>query len=282
MNLSHLRYIVEVAKTGSITKAGQNLYIGQPNLSKAIREMEKYMGTAIFKRTSKGVVPTEKGNEIIERAKALLKSAEDFESDFCDKKNKTERIFVGICGSEYCIDIIEEAAAEWAGENISFEYFRCDRERLFEMIKNGQLSFGVVRLVKSKEDIAGDLMKTRTTHQLLAEGRGLAALNKKSAQAQKESVSPLDLKALTEICGSETRSGENQKGIGVSDRLSGEKIIEKNSGCFSVVSSHDKQSKNIIYKEMVPLVEIYDMLIYSEDKRFGAREKELIKRISHI
>ena len=40
MNLQQLRYAVEVAKTGSITAAAKNLYIGQPNLSKSIRELD--------------------------------------------------------------------------------------------------------------------------------------------------------------------------------------------------------------------------------------------------
>ena len=40
MNLQQLRYAVEVAKTGSITAAAKNLYMGQPNLSKNIRELE--------------------------------------------------------------------------------------------------------------------------------------------------------------------------------------------------------------------------------------------------
>ena len=41
MNLQQLRYAVEVAKTGSITAAAKNLYMGQPNLSKSIRELDK-------------------------------------------------------------------------------------------------------------------------------------------------------------------------------------------------------------------------------------------------
>lgn len=53
MNLQHLKYVVEVEKTGSITQAAQNLYMGQPNLSKAIRELEKNLGIVLFKRTSK-------------------------------------------------------------------------------------------------------------------------------------------------------------------------------------------------------------------------------------
>lgn len=62
MNLTHLRYMVEVERLGSITKAASALYMGQPNLSKAIKEMEREVGIPIFKRSAKGVVATERVN----------------------------------------------------------------------------------------------------------------------------------------------------------------------------------------------------------------------------
>ena len=52
MNLSYLKYAVEVEKTGSITKAAQNFYMNQPHLSKIIRELERELGEDIFDRTS--------------------------------------------------------------------------------------------------------------------------------------------------------------------------------------------------------------------------------------
>ena len=48
MNLLHLKYAVEIEKTGSITKAANNLFMGQPNLSKAIKELENEIGITIF------------------------------------------------------------------------------------------------------------------------------------------------------------------------------------------------------------------------------------------
>ena len=48
MNLSYLKYAVEVEKTGSITKAAQNFYMNQPHLSKIIRELERELGEDIF------------------------------------------------------------------------------------------------------------------------------------------------------------------------------------------------------------------------------------------
>ena len=52
MNLQQLRYAVEVAKPGSITAAAKNLYMGQPNLSKSIRELEAELGITldVYKR----------------------------------------------------------------------------------------------------------------------------------------------------------------------------------------------------------------------------------------
>ena len=48
MNILHLKYAVEVAKTKSISKAAENLYMGQPNLSRAIKELEESLGITIF------------------------------------------------------------------------------------------------------------------------------------------------------------------------------------------------------------------------------------------
>ncbi|MDY2981177.1 MAG: LysR family transcriptional regulator [Fusobacterium sp.] len=61
MNIQYLKYVVEVDKMGSINKAAKNLYMGQPNLSAAIKELEKDLGISIFYRSKKGVFPTKEG-----------------------------------------------------------------------------------------------------------------------------------------------------------------------------------------------------------------------------
>ena len=65
MNIQHLKYALEVEKTASISKAAENLYMNQPHLSKAIRELEESIGISVFNRTSKGVFPTKKGAEFL-------------------------------------------------------------------------------------------------------------------------------------------------------------------------------------------------------------------------
>ena len=72
MNTQYLKYAVEVERTGSFTKAAQNLYMSQPRLSKAIRELEAQLGTELFNRTAKGVQPTPKGEIFLARARNIL------------------------------------------------------------------------------------------------------------------------------------------------------------------------------------------------------------------
>ena len=66
MNILHLKYAVEIAKTGSLNKAAENLYMGQPNLSRAIRELEGSLGITIFERTPRGMRTTPDGEEILQ------------------------------------------------------------------------------------------------------------------------------------------------------------------------------------------------------------------------
>ena len=58
MNLLHLKYAVIVAETNSMTKAAEMLFTAQPNLSRAIKELESGLGITIFRRTPKGIFPT--------------------------------------------------------------------------------------------------------------------------------------------------------------------------------------------------------------------------------
>ncbi len=71
---------MEVEKTGSITQAAGNLYMDQPNLSKAIKTLEESLGAPIFRRTPKGVVPTARGRIFLEYARNVLAQLEEMEA----------------------------------------------------------------------------------------------------------------------------------------------------------------------------------------------------------
>ena len=95
MNILHLKYASEIAKTGSLNKAAENLYMGQPNLSRAIKELEESLGITIFRRTSKGIITTPEGEEFLEYARKITSQVEEIESIY--KKGKKGRQKLSVC-----------------------------------------------------------------------------------------------------------------------------------------------------------------------------------------
>ena len=61
MTLQQLKYIVTVAEAGTFSKAAKMLFLSQPSLTKAIKELEKEMDIIIFDRTNKGVSVSKEG-----------------------------------------------------------------------------------------------------------------------------------------------------------------------------------------------------------------------------
>ena len=68
MNITELRYLVAIMKWGSVSAAAKQLYAAQPNVSKALKNLEEEYGVRIFERSSTGMIPTEQGKRFIAQA----------------------------------------------------------------------------------------------------------------------------------------------------------------------------------------------------------------------
>ena len=63
MNIQQLRYVVAIANSGTFREAAEKMYVSQPSLSIAVRELEKELGFKVFRRTSSGTFLTRRGME---------------------------------------------------------------------------------------------------------------------------------------------------------------------------------------------------------------------------
>ncbi|WP_395104473.1 LysR family transcriptional regulator [Actinomadura sp. SCN-SB] len=79
MNLRQLRYVVATADHGTMTSAAQALYVAQPALSRAVRELERELGVELFARSGRGVVLTAVGEQVVRQARVALEAVDAIE-----------------------------------------------------------------------------------------------------------------------------------------------------------------------------------------------------------
>ena len=82
MTLQQLRYVVTVAEKGTLSDAAKELFISQPALTKAIRELEDEMNISIFNRTNKGVIVSHEGDRFLGYARQVLEQTDLLEEQY--------------------------------------------------------------------------------------------------------------------------------------------------------------------------------------------------------
>jgi DNA-binding transcriptional LysR family regulator len=114
MELRHLRYFVAVAEELNFTRAAERLGINQPPLSLQIRQLEKEMGTALFRRKARGVELTNAGKLLLEEARIILKQVERTKTNVRRRgRGETGRINIGSSGGTYFHPLIPTIIREY-------------------------------------------------------------------------------------------------------------------------------------------------------------------------
>ncbi|WP_135548402.1 LysR family transcriptional regulator [Paenibacillus cymbidii] len=79
MQIEQLRYLVEIARSGSVSAAARNLHVSQSAISKSLLRFEDHLGSPLFIRLQSGVTPTETGKRIIAKADEILEQLQEFD-----------------------------------------------------------------------------------------------------------------------------------------------------------------------------------------------------------
>lgn len=86
MTLQQLKYVLAIVQSGSISEAAKRLFISQPSLSNAVKELEQELGIEIFLRTARGIALTNEGIEFLSYARQVVEQAELLEQRYTNKK----------------------------------------------------------------------------------------------------------------------------------------------------------------------------------------------------
>jgi len=201
MNLLHLKYAVEVEKTRSISKAAENLHMGQPNLSRAIKELEESLGITIFKRTSKGILLTPQGEEFLQYAKGIISQVEQVESLYQDGKKMRQTFTLSAPRASYIADAFGQFVQE-LGSDLPAEVFyrETNSEQAISSILQSDYRLGIIRYQSSFEPHFKALMREKgISSQVLLEFSYIVLTSRCSPLAQKDTVALADLDGCVEI-----------------------------------------------------------------------------------
>ena len=153
MTIQQCKYIVEVAKHNSISKAASTMYISQPSISKAIRDVESEFGIKVLERSNKGVYFTEDGSELLFYAKILLEQVDALDYRF---KTKHKRNCSKISISSQHFGFVIKAVSELMESLNSCEYSLTIREGkaidVIEDVNMGKSLLGVLSISNLNKD----------------------------------------------------------------------------------------------------------------------------------
>lgn len=201
MNILHMKYAVEIANTKSISKAAENLYMGQPNLSRAIKELEESLGITIFKRTSKGISVTPEGEEFLQYAKSIITQVEEVEEIYKNGKRKKQRFSVCVPRSSY----ISEAFAEFSKSiDTSYPaeifYKETNSMRTINNVVREDYDLGIIRYQSTFDKYFTTMFsEKKLMHETITEFSYVLLMSKEHPLAQKEEIALTDLSDYIEI-----------------------------------------------------------------------------------
>ena len=208
MEIRVLRYFLEAAREGNITKAAGRLHISQPTLSRQLKELEQELGKKLFIRSNYSIKLTDEGMLLRKRAEDILdmvdKTTDEFKS--LDDINGGD-IHIGCAESEnikYFSRIMKKIQEKYP--RIRCHFYSSGTDAVNERIERGLLDFAII-----VQEV--DLSKYNYLKMPSSDTWGLI-MRKDSPLAQKPFIQPEDLLDHPLICSRQSMTEEMQKWLG--------------------------------------------------------------------
>ena len=201
MNTTYLNYALEIERVGSISQAAQNLYMAQPNLSKAIRALEKELGFTIFKRTAKGVRPTEAGTEFLYHARQIMEQVSAVER--ISQRIGTDKLKykISIPRGSYIVDGFTSFLSELELEKgMEVTINETNALGTISNVADRGYKLGIIRYQMLDETHYLTMLKNNhLTYETIWEFEYVLVMSKNHPLANKETITPEDLSEYTKI-----------------------------------------------------------------------------------
>lgn len=194
MTLQQLKYIIKIVEYGSITEAAKQLFITQPSLSAAVKELEKELGIEIFYRTTKGISLSIDGTEFLSYARQIIEQTELMEQRYMGKKPSKQLCSISTQHYAFAVNAFVKMLL---GLDVDEYEFTLRETRTFEIIedvKNLRSELGIIYISGFNEKVLNKLLKeNHLVFNPLFEAEPHVFVSSKHPLAQNTSVTLEDL-----------------------------------------------------------------------------------------
>lgn len=288
MNTLHLHYITEIERTGSISQAAEALYMGQPNLSRVLHEMEQTIGFAIFDRTSRGVKPTARGAAFLRHAHNILRETEHIES--LDPNSPAEqRFYIGLPQARTLVDAAVGYLAELdPSRKLDARIRELSSRDALDALAAGTLDLAIIRYPASHEDFfSTEAAARQLTLDFLWEYRYGVILNRDNPLANAEYIDIDDLRKLTELSRDDTLQpfGGNSRGRVIHTQLHALQfsLMERMPDCYmwsAAVTPSILERRNLIFRTVQSSERrCHDALVYDMRLALSTMEQNFLEYV---
>ena len=299
MNLLHMKYAVVVAETNSINKAAEKLFVGQPNLSRAIKELESNLGITLFERKAKGMFLTPDGEVFIRYAKNILKQIDEVETLFNKNSYSKNRFSISVPRASY----IAEAFAKFTElieNNIKAEIFynETDSMNTIKSVLQDDYKLGIIRYAESFDKYYKSMMDEKgIKYEIIAEFKYVLLMNKNCPLASVDNIKNKDLQNYIEISHSDTyvpflpfaelkkvgQQDGSQRKIYVFERASQFEILSQNKNAYMWVSPIPKNLEErfgLVQRSTKFNTKVYkDMLINKKEYSYTQLDTMFVEQL---
>ena len=153
MTLQQLQYAVTVASVGTITEAAERLYITQPSLTTAIRELEKEMNLTIFIRSNRGVAVSKEGEVFLGYARQILEQTELLKEKYTNERQWGRNFCVSTQHYSFAINAFVELIKKYAGEEYDFNLRETQTYEIIEDVALMKSELGILYLDEENQSV---------------------------------------------------------------------------------------------------------------------------------
>jgi Transcriptional regulator len=159
MTLQQLKYIITVVKCGSITEAAKQLYISQPSLSSAVKELETELGIEIFRRTAKGITLSSDGTEFLSYARQVIEQTDLLERHYLGKKPSKQLCSVSTQHYAFAVNAFVNLISSLDSDEYEFTLRETRTYEIIEDVKDFHSEIGILYLNDFNEKVITKFLK---------------------------------------------------------------------------------------------------------------------------